>query len=62
MITTRQTSSKRLITENIKKKQELFQVDNDIPVYIKGGSGDRILLGVTTGLIGISLIGAVQTI
>lgn len=36
-------------------------MDNDIPVYIKGGTGDRLLLGVTTGLIGIGLIMAFQT-
>lgn len=61
MISPRQTTSKRLLTEKIKRKQELFQVDNDVPVYIKGGSGDKILLGITTLLVGIGMIGSMQT-
>lgn len=37
-------------------------MDNGEPVYIKGGTGDRLLLGLTTGLIGIGLIGVAQTV
>ncbi|XP_015513417.1 cytochrome c oxidase subunit 7A1, mitochondrial isoform X1 [Neodiprion pinetum] len=40
------------------KKYQKFQAPNNIPVHLKGGPMDKILLGTTVVLIGIGLIQA----
>lgn len=62
MKNTGQKRNTRFLSEKIRKKQELFQLDDDIPVYLKGGAGDKMMLGFTTILIGIGLITSGQTI
>lgn len=37
-------------------------MENNTPVYIKGGAGDKLLLSGTIGLIGVGLLGVLQTI
>ncbi|XP_044524555.1 cytochrome c oxidase subunit 7A1, mitochondrial-like [Gracilinanus agilis] len=45
------SSSSRSFFENkVAEKQKLFQEDNDLPVYLKGGATDRILFGLTMAM------------
>ncbi|XP_030054910.1 cytochrome c oxidase subunit 7A2, mitochondrial [Microcaecilia unicolor] len=44
------TGSPRLFKNRVPEKQKLFQEDNGLPVYLKGGVGDAILYRVTMGL------------
>ncbi|XP_063231278.1 cytochrome c oxidase subunit 7A, mitochondrial [Bacillus rossius redtenbacheri] len=39
----------------LKKKQEHFQLDSDVPVYLKGGLFDRLLYHATLGLGAVGL-------
>ncbi|KAK9891146.1 hypothetical protein WA026_013462 [Henosepilachna vigintioctopunctata] len=39
----------------ILKEQERFQIDDGTPVYLKGGLGDRVLLGVTYALVAVGM-------
>lgn len=50
------------VPENIRRKQELFQRDNDLPVFLKGGPADVILYRLTLLLCALGLVGVVQTI
>ncbi|NXD86406.1 CX7A2 oxidase, partial [Halcyon senegalensis] len=44
------TASRRQLENRVPEKQKLFQEDNGIPVYLKGGVMDSLLYRVTTGL------------
>ncbi|NWH69844.1 CX7A2 oxidase, partial [Piaya cayana] len=44
------TASRRQIQNRVPEKQKLFQEDNDLPVYLKGGVMDAVLYKVTVGL------------
>ncbi|XP_020833634.1 cytochrome c oxidase subunit 7A1, mitochondrial-like [Phascolarctos cinereus] len=45
------SSSARNFFENkIAEKQKLFQENNDLPVYLKGGPTDRLLYGITMAI------------
>ncbi|XP_043849805.1 cytochrome c oxidase subunit 7A1, mitochondrial-like [Dromiciops gliroides] len=45
------SSSARNHFENrVAEKQKLFQENNDLPVYLKGGSKDRFLYSITMAL------------
>ncbi|NXS64449.1 CX7A2 oxidase, partial [Brachypteracias leptosomus] len=44
------TASHRQVENRIAEKQKLFQEDNGIPVYLKGGLKDALLYRVTMGL------------
>ncbi|XP_069704504.1 cytochrome c oxidase subunit 7A1, mitochondrial-like [Periplaneta americana] len=46
----------------IRKKQELFQKKDGLPVHIKGGPMDRALFGLTFALCGIGMIFSVHTL
>merc|ERR1711962_473418 len=39
------------------KKMKHFQVENNIPIHLKGGPGDRMLFGATLAICGIGLLG-----
>ncbi|KAM6355078.1 cytochrome c oxidase subunit 7A2, mitochondrial [Podargus strigoides] len=44
------TASRRQIENRVPEKQKLFQEDNGIPVYLKGGLMDSLLYKFTMGL------------
>ncbi|CAH2076257.1 unnamed protein product, partial [Iphiclides podalirius] len=48
------------VPEKIKKQQELFQKENDIPVFLKGGPFDTILYRFTLTLCVLGLAGIAQ--
>jgi len=39
------------------KKMKQFQVDNNLPIHLKGGPGDKMLFGATVAICGIGLLG-----
>ncbi|CAH0714268.1 unnamed protein product, partial [Brenthis ino] len=45
------------VNETIRKRQELFQKDNDVPVFLKGGPFDGILYRFTMFLCVVGLVG-----
>ncbi|KAM9382756.1 cytochrome c oxidase subunit 7A2, mitochondrial [Phaethornis superciliosus] len=53
------TASRRQLVNRVPEKQKLFQEDNGIPVYLKGGPMDAVLYRVTMG---ISLFGTAYVI
>ncbi|NXQ88520.1 CX7A2 oxidase, partial [Nyctibius grandis] len=53
------TASRRQFENRVPEKQKLFQEDNDIPVYLKGGLMDSLLYKVTMG---ISVFGTAYTV
>nr|Q9N234.1 RecName: Full=Cytochrome c oxidase subunit 7A1, mitochondrial; AltName: Full=Cytochrome c oxidase subunit VIIa-heart; Short=Cytochrome c oxidase subunit VIIa-H; Flags: Precursor [Trachypithecus cristatus]AAF72745.1 cytochrome c oxidase polypeptide VIIa-heart precursor [Trachypithecus cristatus] len=44
------TTARNRFQNRVPEKQKLFQEDNDIPLYLKGGIVDNILYRVTMGL------------
>ncbi|XP_073405102.1 cytochrome c oxidase subunit 7A2, mitochondrial-like [Dendrobates tinctorius] len=44
------TSSRSQMQNRVPEKQKIFQADNDLPVHLKGGSGDLILYRITMGI------------
>ncbi|CAH2108208.1 unnamed protein product [Euphydryas editha] len=50
------------VSEKIKKRQELFQKENDVPVFLKGGPFDAILYRLTMLLCVVGLIGIGHTV
>ncbi|XP_037248727.1 cytochrome c oxidase subunit 7A2, mitochondrial [Falco biarmicus] len=44
------TASHRQLQNRVPEKQKLFQEDNGIPVYLKGGVMDSLLYRLTMGL------------
>ncbi|XP_069707435.1 cytochrome c oxidase subunit 7A2, mitochondrial [Phaenicophaeus curvirostris] len=44
------TASRRQMQNRVPEKQKLFQEDNGLPVYLKGGVMDALLYRVTVGL------------
>ncbi|KAJ0175647.1 hypothetical protein K1T71_008806 [Dendrolimus kikuchii] len=50
------------VPESIRKQQELFQKDNDLPVFLKGGPMDSLLYRVTMALCIVGLVGIAHTI
>ncbi|XP_069611558.1 cytochrome c oxidase subunit 7A1, mitochondrial-like [Ranitomeya imitator] len=44
------TSSRAQMQNRVPEKQKIFQADNDLPVHLKGGSGDLILYRITMGI------------
>ncbi|NP_001106275.1 cytochrome c oxidase subunit 7A2 L homeolog [Xenopus laevis] len=44
------TSTRRSLQNKVPEKQKIFQEDNGIPVYLKGGVGDALLYRLTMGL------------
>uniref|UniRef100_A0A669QN10 Cytochrome c oxidase subunit 7A2, mitochondrial n=1 Tax=Phasianus colchicus TaxID=9054 RepID=A0A669QN10_PHACC len=44
------TASRRPLENRVPEKQKLFQEDNGLPVYLKGGIMDGLLYRVTMGL------------
>ncbi|KFQ28886.1 PREDICTED: cytochrome c oxidase subunit 7A2, mitochondrial, partial [Merops nubicus] len=44
------TASRRQLENRVPEKQKLFQEDNGLPVYLKGGVMDGLLYRVTMGL------------
>lgn len=49
------------VPNEIKLKQEFFQRQNGVPIHLKGGLADRLLFGLTVGLIGLGLLNHVVT-
>ncbi|XP_072464516.1 cytochrome c oxidase subunit 7A1, mitochondrial-like [Notamacropus eugenii] len=41
------SSARNLFENRVAEKQKLFQENNDLPVYLKGGPTDRILYSIT---------------
>ncbi|NXV81067.1 CX7A2 oxidase, partial [Atlantisia rogersi] len=52
------TASRRQIENRVPEKQKLFQEDNGLPVYLKGGLMDSVLYKITMGL---SVLGKTNT-
>ncbi|XP_041983483.1 uncharacterized protein LOC121736381 [Aricia agestis] len=50
------------VSEEIKRKQELFQKDNGVPVFLKGGPFDAVLYRFTMLLCIVGLMGFAHTI
>ncbi|CAH2244760.1 uncharacterized protein LOC120627435 [Pararge aegeria] len=50
------------VNETIRKQQELFQKDNDVPVHLKGGPFDALLYRLTMLLCIVGLAGIGHTI
>ncbi|XP_045768531.1 uncharacterized protein LOC123869587 [Maniola jurtina] len=50
------------VSETIRKKQELFQKENDLPVHLKGGPVDAILYRLTMALCIVGLGGILHTV
>ncbi|NXA71640.1 CX7A2 oxidase, partial [Thryothorus ludovicianus] len=44
------TASRRQVENKISENQKLFQEDNGLPVYLKGGAKDSLLYRTTAGL------------
>ncbi|NXL85473.1 CX7A2 oxidase, partial [Alectura lathami] len=44
------TASRRQLENRVPEKQKLFQEDNGLPVYLKGGIMDGLLYKVTMGI------------
>ncbi|XP_052574681.1 cytochrome c oxidase subunit 7A2, mitochondrial-like [Peromyscus californicus insignis] len=44
------TTSLRHFENKVPEKQKLFQEDNGVPVYLKGGASDALLYRLTMGL------------
>ncbi|KAG8552776.1 hypothetical protein GDO81_003052, partial [Engystomops pustulosus] len=44
------TSTRPQLQNRVLEKQKIFQADNDLPVHLKGGSGDLILYRITMGI------------
>ncbi|XP_071979531.1 cytochrome c oxidase subunit 7A1, mitochondrial-like [Engystomops pustulosus] len=44
------TSTRAQLQNRVLEKQKIFQADNDLPVHLKGGSGDLILYRITMGI------------
>ncbi|KAL4831876.1 hypothetical protein H8958_016960 [Nasalis larvatus] len=44
------STARNRFQNRVPEKQKLFQEDNDIPLYLKGGIVDNILYRVTMGL------------
>jgi len=55
------TSSSNLYAA-LKKKQQLFQRIDDLPVHIKGGPIDKVLFGVTMALCVVGIGYSLQTL
>ncbi|XP_054254381.1 cytochrome c oxidase subunit 7A2, mitochondrial [Indicator indicator] len=53
------TASRRQVENKVPEMQKLFQEDNGIPVYLKGGAMDGVLYRLTAG---ISLFGTVYVL
>ncbi|KAL0880759.1 hypothetical protein ABMA27_001964 [Loxostege sticticalis] len=50
------------VVESIRKQQEQFQKEDDVPVFLKGGPLDGILYRLTMALCIAGLVGVVHTI
>ena len=50
------------VPETLRKRQDLFQKENDTPVFLKGGPMDAILYRLTMALCIVGLAGVVHTI
>ncbi|OCT68136.1 cytochrome c oxidase subunit 7A1, mitochondrial [Xenopus laevis] len=50
LLRTFSSSSRKQIQNRVLEKQKIFQADNDLPVHLKGGSGDAILYRITMGI------------
>ncbi|KAL9923837.1 cytochrome c oxidase subunit 7A-like 2 isoform 2-T2 [Glossina fuscipes fuscipes] len=48
------------LPENLAKKMQTFQANNNLPVFLKGGPADKMLYGITMGLCGVGLLGIVK--
>lgn len=48
--------------QKFQQKQILFQKDNGLPVHLKGGPADRMLMNLTFALCGIGLLGFTKLI
>uniref|UniRef100_A0A8C6RB19 Cytochrome c oxidase subunit 7A1, mitochondrial n=1 Tax=Nannospalax galili TaxID=1026970 RepID=A0A8C6RB19_NANGA len=44
------SSARHRLENRVAEKQKLFQADNDLPVYLKGGGMDSALFGLTMAL------------
>ncbi|XP_053548882.1 cytochrome c oxidase subunit 7A2, mitochondrial-like [Bombina bombina] len=44
------STSQRSLQNKVADKQKLFQEDNGVPVYLKGGVGDALLYRLTMAL------------
>ncbi|XP_066468539.1 cytochrome c oxidase subunit 7A2, mitochondrial isoform X2 [Tiliqua scincoides] len=44
------TASRRQVANKVPEYQKIFQEDNGIPVYLKGGTTDALLYRLTMGL------------
>ncbi|KAM4771701.1 cytochrome c oxidase subunit 7A2, mitochondrial [Rhinophrynus dorsalis] len=44
------SSTRRSLQNKVPDKQKLFQEDNGVPVYLKGGVGDALLYRLTMAL------------
>ncbi|OCT65146.1 cytochrome c oxidase subunit 7A1, mitochondrial [Xenopus laevis] len=50
LLRTFSSSSRNQIQNRVLEKQKIFQANNDLPVHLKGGSGDAILYRITMGI------------
>ncbi|XP_044254857.1 uncharacterized protein LOC123005251 [Tribolium madens] len=50
------------LPENLRRNYEKFQRDDGVPIYIKGGASDRVLLGLTSVILAIGLVESVRTL
>mgnify|MGYP005985130569 len=50
------------LPENLRRNYEKFQREDGVPVYLKGGLGDRILLGITSILLAVGLVESGHTL
>ncbi|XP_072938587.1 uncharacterized protein [Epargyreus clarus] len=50
------------LPETIRKRQELFQKDNNLPVFLKGGPFDGVLYRLTMALCILGVMGVVHTV
>ncbi|XP_068934575.1 cytochrome c oxidase subunit 7A1, mitochondrial-like [Petaurus breviceps papuanus] len=44
------SSARNLFENKVAEKQRLFQENNDLPVYLKGGATDRLLYSLTMAM------------
>ncbi|KAE8585916.1 hypothetical protein XENTR_v10021502 [Xenopus tropicalis] len=50
LLRTFSSSSRNQVQNRVLEKQKIFQANNDLPVHLKGGSGDAILYRITMAI------------
>ncbi|EFA02879.1 hypothetical protein TcasGA2_TC008031 [Tribolium castaneum] len=50
------------LPENLRRNYEKFQREDGVPVYLKGGATDRLLLGLTAVILAVGFVESVRSL